>query len=152
MLSFQDMQVTKLMLRLIQVVNLVYDFIDAHSRVWKESLIRSTFPKEIASRILKIPLANEVHNDIQVWREEPSEEFLIKSAYKLLHSSSFSSNLINTHHDPSDYYKKLWQYNSCQKLKLIYGKLPRISSLLLLTFIVEGFEVMLSAQNVVLQL
>lgn len=82
---------------------LVSDFIEANSRSWKESLIRSTCLKEVASRILKITLAKEAYDDIRVWRGEPSREFSVKSAYKLLHTYSFTSNLFSTHTDPSNY-------------------------------------------------
>ncbi|KAG8473015.1 hypothetical protein CXB51_034919 [Gossypium anomalum] len=38
-----------------------------------------------AARILQIPLATERHADLVVWRGEPSGEFSVRSAYKLLY-------------------------------------------------------------------
>ncbi|MBA0613410.1 hypothetical protein Godav_013849, partial [Gossypium davidsonii] len=39
-------------------------------------------------KILPIPLARAVHDDVQVWRGEPSGEFSVKSAYKLLQEAN----------------------------------------------------------------
>ncbi|MBA0736428.1 hypothetical protein Gogos_009984, partial [Gossypium gossypioides] len=66
-------------------LNLVSGFIDVGTREWKVNLINSTFSEEIASKILRNPLAWEGIEDIRVWRGESSREFSVRSAYKLLH-------------------------------------------------------------------
>ncbi|MBA0726401.1 hypothetical protein Golax_002232, partial [Gossypium laxum] len=55
------------------------------STEWNKELIINTFSAADVARILQIPLATERHDDIVVWRGEPSGEFSIRSAYKLLH-------------------------------------------------------------------
>lgn len=66
------------------MVSKVADLIEANSRTWKERLIRDTFSSEVASHILKIPLAEIPHVDFVVWKGETSKEFSVRSAYKLL--------------------------------------------------------------------
>lgn len=65
-------------------VEFVLDLIDKESRSWKTELLVNTFHIEIVKKIMQIPLARAVHDDFQVWGGEPSGNFSIKSAYKLL--------------------------------------------------------------------
>lgn len=44
------------------------------------------FPEEVAELILHIPLAMEPHSDFLAWTGEPSGEYTVRSAYKLLQS------------------------------------------------------------------
>ncbi|KAH1074230.1 hypothetical protein J1N35_026558 [Gossypium stocksii] len=62
----------------------VWDLIDAQARIWKEDIIYNTFPMDVARVILQIPLVKEAHEDMQVWKSEPSSEFSYGNAYKLL--------------------------------------------------------------------
>ncbi|MBA0691234.1 hypothetical protein Goari_008873, partial [Gossypium aridum] len=62
------------------------ELIDTSSRLWKKELIDSTFPKEVADRILRIPLAVEPHDDFLAWSGEPLGEYTVCNAYKLLQS------------------------------------------------------------------
>ncbi|KAA3458125.1 reverse transcriptase [Gossypium australe] len=73
-------------------IKLVSDLIDATSRRWKPELIRDTFAGDIVEKILQIPLAELAHEDLQVWRGELTEEFSVRSAYKLLQYSSQDPN------------------------------------------------------------
>lgn len=59
-------------------------------------------------KILQIPLAETDHEDIQVWKEEPSGEFSVRSAYKLLQGANLdpSNYLLQT--ETTNFYKKLW--------------------------------------------
>lgn len=41
----------------------VAELIDSSSKTWKNELIESTFPEEVAEKILRIPLAEEPHED-----------------------------------------------------------------------------------------
>ncbi|KAA3453673.1 reverse transcriptase [Gossypium australe] len=71
-----------------QVINedikLVSYLIDANNRRWKSELIRNTFARDTAEKILQIPLAELAHEDLQVWRGELTGEFSVRNAYKLL--------------------------------------------------------------------
>lgn len=46
----------------------------------------NTFGEQDAGRILQIPLARTIHDDMQIWYGEPSGEFTVRSTYKLLQS------------------------------------------------------------------
>lgn len=75
--------------RLMSFVNDMSDFriaelIDNNSRSWKKELIEVTFPEEVVVKILRTPLAEEPHEDLRAWNGEPSGEFTVRSAYKLL--------------------------------------------------------------------
>ncbi|KAA3488218.1 reverse transcriptase [Gossypium australe] len=66
--------------RLSSYVNNLCDFkvaelIDESSKKWKEELIGSTFPEDVAAKILRIPLAKKADDDILAWSGEPSGEF-----------------------------------------------------------------------------
>lgn len=64
------------------------------------------FDANIARKILQITLVKSVYEDFQVWRGEPSGNFLVQSAYKLLKESTLiPSNIIQT--DTKNFYKKL---------------------------------------------
>ncbi|KAA3459979.1 reverse transcriptase [Gossypium australe] len=53
----------------------VAKLIDDNSRNWKEELIGSTFPEDVAAKISRVPLAKEPHDDILAWSGESSGEF-----------------------------------------------------------------------------
>ncbi|KAA3487455.1 hypothetical protein EPI10_031278 [Gossypium australe] len=60
----------------------VAKLIDTNKRIWKRELIANTFSEGDAEKILRIPLAQEPHDDFLVWSGESSGE-----AYKLLQNS-----------------------------------------------------------------
>ncbi|MBA0673152.1 hypothetical protein Goklo_024978 [Gossypium klotzschianum] len=88
------------------------------SITWKAEMNANTFSVDIVRKILPIPLARAVHDDVQVWRGEPSGEFSVKSAYKLLQeaNSGPSNNLIQT--EIKDFYKKLGNLQLLSKIKI----------------------------------
>ncbi|MBA0701638.1 hypothetical protein Goari_022344 [Gossypium aridum] len=47
-------------------VKLVFDLIDATNNMWKTDLVKSTFPADIAQRILQIPLAENPGDNFQL--------------------------------------------------------------------------------------
>ncbi|KAH1063899.1 hypothetical protein J1N35_028886 [Gossypium stocksii] len=65
-------------------VNTVADLINPISRTWRRELIVNTFPETEAELIIRIPLAIEAHTDYLAWNANPSGEFTVKSAYRLL--------------------------------------------------------------------
>ncbi|KAA3469681.1 reverse transcriptase [Gossypium australe] len=89
-------------------IKLVSDLIDADNRSWKSELIRNTFERDTAEKILQIPLAELAHEDLQVWRGELTGEFSVRSAYKLLQESSQDPNGINLQTETKNFYRKLW--------------------------------------------
>ncbi|KAA3479130.1 reverse transcriptase [Gossypium australe] len=73
-------------------IKLVADLIEANTRRWNRELIENTFPEHTAQKILQIPLAEEVHEDFQVWRGEHTGEFTVRSAYQLLQEATLNPN------------------------------------------------------------
>ncbi|KAK8332675.1 hypothetical protein V6Z12_A10G154500 [Gossypium hirsutum] len=69
-------------------IELILDLIEAITRKWKADLIENTFLKNIAQKILQIPLAKEENDDFQVWQGEHFGEFTARSAYKLLQEAT----------------------------------------------------------------
>ncbi|MBA0591713.1 hypothetical protein Gorai_008716, partial [Gossypium raimondii] len=53
----------------------VYDLIDHSHRKWNTGLIKGTFEESVAEKILRLPLARLEHEDMLVWRGEPSGVF-----------------------------------------------------------------------------
>lgn len=101
-------------------LSLVSELIDANNREWKREVVLNTFCKEDADRILSILLAQEAHEDQLVWQGEPSGEFLVHSAYKILQSN---------HMVPSAYalqklfYRHLWGLDLPNKIKIIIWRI-----------------------------
>lgn len=75
-----------ILVRSIHKIFKVAELINNNVREWNRELIVNTFPEEAAGKILGIPLAREPHEDFQAWSGEPSGEFSVRSAYKLLQS------------------------------------------------------------------
>lgn len=92
---------------LINLGNLtrVADFIDIENNNWKIELIFNTFPLEIAKKIVQILLTGGGFEDLQVWRGDPSDEFSVKSAYKLSQENSLLPSYTN--HDNLGLFRKL---------------------------------------------
>lgn len=88
-------------------VNVVSELIIAQRRVWNEELIRNTFSQKVVSRILQIPFSVEPHEDFQVWCGEPSSEFTVHSAYRILQEERLFSNLHIAQIDITSFYRKL---------------------------------------------
>ncbi|PPD72767.1 hypothetical protein GOBAR_DD30329 [Gossypium barbadense] len=51
---------------------LVSDLIDSTNKKWKTEIITTTFQRDIAQKILQVPLARTDCEDMQVWKEEHS--------------------------------------------------------------------------------
>ncbi|KAA3486678.1 Ribonuclease H-like superfamily protein [Gossypium australe] len=66
----------------------VSDLIEEVNRIWKTDLIVNTFTADIARKIMQIPLTSTVHEDFQVWRGEPFDNFSVRSVYKLLQEAT----------------------------------------------------------------
>ncbi|MBA0571077.1 hypothetical protein Golob_004669 [Gossypium lobatum] len=84
----------------------VAELINTNSRLWKKELIESTFPKEVADRILRIPLAVDPHDDFLAWSGEPSGEYTVHSAYKLLQSLNEDPRAYALQTNYKGFYKK----------------------------------------------
>ncbi|MFQ6654705.1 hypothetical protein Gotur_025582, partial [Gossypium turneri] len=113
-------------------IKLVSDLIDSDSRSWKIELIRNTFQPVIAEKILQIPLAETVQEDFQVWRGEPTGEFYVRSAYKLLQETNPDPNGLMLHTEITNFYTKLWKLYIPSKIQMTVW---RISWNFILTFL-----------------
>lgn len=77
-----------------------------------------SFPEEVAEKILRIPLAEEPHDDFWAWSGEPSGEYTVRSAYKLLQSMKEDPRTYALQTDYREFYKKLWLLNLPSKIKI----------------------------------
>lgn len=93
--------------------SIMADLIYANNRLFKQELVVDTFLKVNVTRILRIPLTKETHDDMLVWSGEPSGEFFVRNAYKLLQKF---------HKDPNAY-ALLTNYKAFYK-KIIVPKPP----------------------------
>lgn len=99
----------------------VSNLISSDERKWKSELIVNTFLEEEAGRILRIPLTRGPHDDFMVWSGEPSREFSVQSAYKLLQISNPRAYTLQSIY--RDLYKKIWLLNLPTKIKITIWKL-----------------------------
>ncbi|KAA3465419.1 reverse transcriptase [Gossypium australe] len=96
----------------------IAELIDDSSRKWKEELIGSTFPEDIAEKILRIPLAKERHENMLARSGEPSGEFTVRSAYKPLQNTRTDLRAYALQNVYKKFYKKLWLLNLPSKIKI----------------------------------
>ncbi|MBA0845669.1 hypothetical protein Goarm_022367 [Gossypium armourianum] len=92
-------------------VLIVADLIDNANREWRRDIITDTFSNADAARIFRIPLVKEPHEDVMVWRCEPSGEFFVRSAYKLLRYGIPSPTFNELQATSRGFYRKLWSLN-----------------------------------------
>ncbi|MBA0838104.1 hypothetical protein Goarm_010200, partial [Gossypium armourianum] len=97
----------------------VVDLIDSQNREWKVDLIKAAFSEAVSPKILPIPLAQEVHDNVLVWRGESSREFTVRSAYKLLHKERFLSITNTLQNSIISFYKRLWRLHLPSKIKIL---------------------------------
>lgn len=77
-----------------------------------------TFLQSDAVNILQISLAQEAHEDFLVWSGETSEEFLVRSAYKLLQKNLEDPTAYALQTKSSASYKLLWNLDLSGKIKI----------------------------------
>ncbi|MBA0819240.1 hypothetical protein Gohar_021731 [Gossypium harknessii] len=102
---------------------MVSDLIDNINKKWKTELIMNTFQKEIAHKILQIPLAKTDCKDMKVWKGELSEEFTVRSVYKLLQEASLDPSNYLLQADTKDFYKKLWNLQLPTKILILIWRI-----------------------------
>ncbi|TYG64091.1 hypothetical protein ES288_D06G081500v1 [Gossypium darwinii] len=90
---------------------IVAGLIDNANREWKREIITDNFFDADVARIFRIPLAKEPHEDVMVWRCEPSGEFFVRSAYKLLRSGIPIPTFNELQATFRGFYRKLWSLN-----------------------------------------
>lgn len=83
-----------------------------------KEVIHNTFLVEDVEHILRILLARVAHNDELVWSREPSGEFIVKSAYKLLHTGLSTPNPYELQPISRFFYRNLWQLEILTKIKI----------------------------------
>ncbi|KAA3485636.1 reverse transcriptase [Gossypium australe] len=107
---------TKATLEKGAIWKVVEALIDSNSREWKRELVVDTFQAEVADLILRIPLADEAHEDFLAWNAEPSGEYTVKSSYKLLQRLNPTAYALQTVY--KDFYKKIWRLDIPTKVKI----------------------------------
>ncbi|KAA3462798.1 reverse transcriptase [Gossypium australe] len=100
----------------------------------KRGLIETTFPEQIAQKILQIPLLEVEHDDFQVWRGEHSGEFTVRSAYKLLQEATTDPNELLLQAESKKFYRKLWNLQLPSKIgitiwRFTWNFIPTLSNL-----------------------
>lgn len=73
----------------------VSELINLPTRTWKVEVVNSTFSEIDTGRILRVPLAMVEHEDMLVWRSEPSGDFSMRSGYKLLLKNNYNPTAID---------------------------------------------------------
>ncbi|KAA3459814.1 reverse transcriptase [Gossypium australe] len=66
---------------MISSLEKVADLLESNTRKWNEDLVRNTFTERDAENILCIPLSRTPHEDLVIWREEPTGEFSVRSGH-----------------------------------------------------------------------
>ncbi|MFQ6665590.1 hypothetical protein Gotur_032280 [Gossypium turneri] len=115
-------------------VAMVSDLIDNINKKWKTELIVNTFQKEIAQKILQIPLARTDCEDMKVWKGELSGDFTVRSAYKLLQDASLDPSNYLLQADTKDFYRKLWNLQLPTKIlifiwRISWNYIPSLANL-----------------------
>ncbi|KAA3468319.1 reverse transcriptase [Gossypium australe] len=104
-------------------IEFVSSLIEPTTRKWKVELIEHIFPENIAQKILQLPLAEEAHEDFQVWCGENSGEFTVRSAYKLLQEVNLDPNAYLLQIEGKNFYKKLWSLQLPTKILITVWRL-----------------------------
>ncbi|KAA3482102.1 reverse transcriptase [Gossypium australe] len=117
-------------------IELVSSLIDSTTRKWKADLVESTFPENVAKQIIQIPLAEEEHEDFQVWFGENLAEFTVRSAYKLLQEIAMDPSDYLLQPETKNFYRKLWNLQLPSKIiitvwRLSWNFIPNRHTLLL---------------------
>ncbi|KAA3474547.1 reverse transcriptase [Gossypium australe] len=90
----------------------VADLIDNQNREWKVELIKATFSEAVSTKILQIPLAQEVQDNMLVWQDESSGEFTVRSLYRLLHEKKVLPSTDTLQNSIISFYKKIMEATS----------------------------------------
>ncbi|GMI83381.1 hypothetical protein HRI_002007400 [Hibiscus trionum] len=102
-------------------VKTVSDLIQTDN-MWDENLVNSVFNQRDADAILSITLPYSKEDDFQIWAEEPSGIYTVRSGYKKL--------LTQDNNNTAEYiFKAIWQVPCPSKIKIcvwkfIHGFLP----------------------------
>lgn len=70
----------------------VHSLINPLSSTWNLQAINSLFSPLVAETIRKIPLNLTPQEDRWVWREKRNGRYSVRSAYRLIHKTSYLSN------------------------------------------------------------
>ena len=97
----------------------VDNLIDPIPRSWRVSMIDHVFLPHEAEVIKSIPLSNRAMQGIQTWAYTNTDEYSVKSAYKMIQTQQLSSS----HGQSSNYsqcnkiWKAIWAARVCNKIK-----------------------------------
>lgn len=67
---------------------------------------------------MQIPLAEDEHDDFQVWRGEHSGEFSVRSTYKLLQKANMDLSAYLIEVETKNFYGKLWNLHLPSKIAI----------------------------------
>ncbi|MBA0697647.1 hypothetical protein Goari_021180, partial [Gossypium aridum] len=97
---------------------LVVDLIDSEIREWRRDCNLGTFSSVDVGRILRIPLACTTYADVMMWRGEPSGDFSMRRAYKLLQTEPVDREKQEVHERVSETSREIANSISCYIRKL----------------------------------
>lgn len=97
---------------------MVKELNNSGTRKWIEGLVRNTFSVADADLILRIPLAEEAHDDVVARSGESFGDITVRSAYKLLQTNLPNTTPNNLQTIGQKYYKKFWNLDLPSKVKI----------------------------------
>lgn len=104
--------------------SMVQDYIIPSARMWNKSLLECTFDPASVDKILEIHIPLPLLADHIIWAPAVSGTFSVKSAYPQIYSTKATP----LDQVPPIDWKKLWQLQMHDRLKLFPRKSPGIFS------------------------
>ncbi|MBA0674950.1 hypothetical protein Goari_016519 [Gossypium aridum] len=87
---------------------------------WNRELIHRLVDDNTGNRIFSIPISESRPEDMLVWKYEGSEEYTVKSEYRVLITEFLQSNFHTSSNDEDykGFYTDLWAFNIPEKIKI----------------------------------
>jgi len=88
--------------------------LDPYVKSWNEPVVRQVFSEDLASKILNMPLFEQVQHDMMIWKAEKNGRYSVRSAYRLC-----VTELVDLSHlHRSRYWREIGSSNLHQRLRI----------------------------------
>ncbi|XP_037480834.1 uncharacterized protein LOC119358354 [Triticum dicoccoides] len=109
---------------------IVSSLISSNGSTWKEDTVRELFDRDIAERILKIPLSSEGCSDFASWPYTKNGIYTVRSGYNLVRTNQFWINRSSVGSGSSSnqdvmqkLWKNLWRIQCPDKMKIVLWRI-----------------------------